>query len=247
MRQPERKAAVARELSLVYLAVAAMTLAVTYTSSRLTRDYGHLILAATFLWLALYGARKAGRSAADFGLDLAGMLEARPDARGEPERLLVTLRRAVPSMFRELGVALLCAVVVFPPFVLAFRVWHGVEVPFTLHLPRAFGDFVLGQLLVVALPEEALFRGYFQSRLRSLFPRTVQVLGAELSPAALVCQALVFALLHFLVGFSPARLSVFFPALLFGYLRELRSGIGAAVWFHAFSNLLSELLARGYF
>jgi len=157
------------------------------------------------------------------------------------------MRRAVPRLFSELGVALLCALLVFPPFVLLFRLWHGVEGPFTLHPPGAFGDFMLGQLLVVALPEEALFRGYFQTRLRDLFPRTVRVLGAELSPLALVCQALLFALLHFGVGLSPARLSVFFPALLFGYLRDRRGGIGAAVWFHAFSNLLSELLARGYF
>jgi membrane protease YdiL (CAAX protease family) len=59
-------------------------------------------------------------------------------------------------------------------------------------------------------------------------------------------QAALFALLHFLVGFSPARLAVFFPALVFGWLREKRSGIGAAIWFHALSNLLSELLIRGY-
>jgi membrane protease YdiL (CAAX protease family) len=247
MPQAERKAAVVRELSLVYAAVAAVTLAVSYTSSWLTRDYGHLILAATFLTLALYGARKSGRSAAAYGIDLAGLLEAHPDEQGNPERLPVTLRRALPSMLRELGWALLVAGLVFPLFVLGFRVWHGVEGPFTLHLPSAFVDFMLGQLLVVALPEEALFRGYFQTRLRDLFPRTVRVLGAEISPLALVCQALLFALLHFLVGFSPARLSVFFPALLFGLMRDVRSGIGAAVWFHAFSNLLSELLARGYF
>jgi uncharacterized protein len=74
----------------------------------------------------------------------------------------------------------------------------------------------------------------------------VRVLGARLSPWAWSCQALLFALLHFGVGLNPARLAVFFPALLFGWLRERRGGIGAAVWFHAFSNLLSELLTRGY-
>jgi hypothetical protein len=39
---------------------------------------------------------------------------------------------------------------------------------------------------------------------------------------------------------------VFFPALLFGWMREKRGGIGAAVWFHALCNVLSEVLARGY-
>ena len=46
--------------------------------------------------------------------------------------------------------------------------------------------------------------------------------------------------------FSPARLAVFFPALVFGFMRKTRNGIGAAIWFHAFCNLLSEILTRGY-
>ena len=48
------------------------------------------------------------------------------------------------------------------------------------------------------------------------------------------------------VVLAPERLSLFFPVLLFGILREKRGGIGAAVWFHALSNLLSEVLTRGY-
>jgi hypothetical protein len=32
----------------------------------------------------------------------------------------------------------------------------------------------------------------------------------------------------------------------FGLLRSMRGGIGAAIWFHAFSNVLSEILTRGY-
>jgi membrane protease YdiL (CAAX protease family) len=209
--------------------------------------YGHLLLAATFLLLALHMARRDGRSAALYGIDLAGLLEARED---EPEPLanglLYTLRRALPRMFSEFAVALALAALIFPPFVALFRIWHEVDQPFTFHAPREPLDFVLGHLIAVALPEEALFRGYFQTRLGELFERRVHVLGAELSPAALTCQAALFALLHFLVGFAPARLAVFFPALLFGWLRARRGGIGAAVWFHAMCNLLAEILTRGY-
>ena len=107
-------------------------------------------------------------------------------------------------------------------------------------------DFVLGQLLVVALPEEALFRGYFQTRLEDLFPARSRLLGAQVSWPALIIQAALFAVLHFLVGFAPARLAVFFPGVLFGYIRARRGGIGAAVWFHALSNGLSEFLTRGW-
>lgn len=235
-----------REVALVYASIAIVTIAVSYTNSWLTRDYGHLVLAVTFLGAALGMARRDPRTAAHYGIDLCGVLEARSDADGLPERLSATLRRALPRLGTELGVALLCALLVFPPFVIGFRLWHDVQVPFTLHLPYALGDFLLGQLVVVALPEEALFRGYFQTRLRDAFPRRRRLLGAELPLGALSCQAALFALLHLLVGFAPARLAVFFPGLLFGYLREKRGGIGAAVWFHALSNLLSEVLTRGY-
>ncbi len=240
---------VAREIALVYAAAAAVTLFVSHTPGVLVAMYGHLLLAGGFLWLALHMARRdgdvAGSSAREphaarrYGIDLAGMLEG--DAP-----LGQAIVGALPSLLRELGVALLVALLVFPPFVLAFQLWHRVHHPFTLHLPSDPLDFVLTHLVAIALPEEALFRGYFQTRLSDLWPVKIRVLGAELSPRAVIWQAGLFALLHFLVGFSPVRLAVFFPGLLFGWLRARRDGIGAAVWFHALCNLLAELLTRGF-
>jgi membrane protease YdiL (CAAX protease family) len=232
---------IAREVGLVYLVISLVTLLVTYTPSETMQNYGHLILSATFLFGALHMARKHG-GAAHYGIDLAGVLEAHPEEHG----LLHTLQRALPSLFKELGVALLVSLLIFPPFIPAFMYWHGVNQPFTLQLPESPWDFVLHQLIVVALPEEALFRGYFHTRLADLYPRSWQILGVRVSPGALLMQAVLFALLHFLVGFSPARLAVFFPALVFGLLRCVRGGIGAAIWFHAFSNILSEVLTRGF-
>jgi membrane protease YdiL (CAAX protease family) len=56
----------------------------------------------------------------------------------------------------------------------------------------------------------------------------------------------LFAAIHFLVEPHPARLAVFFPALLFGWTRAWRGGIGAALVLHAMSNLYSEILARSW-
>jgi membrane protease YdiL (CAAX protease family) len=42
------------------------------------------------------------------------------------------------------------------------------------------------------------------------------------------------------------RLAVFFPALLFGWLRARTRGIGAPVLFHALCNILASTLTRGY-
>ena len=44
----------------------------------------------------------------------------------------------------------------------------------------------------------------------------------------------------------PARLAVFFPALLFGWLRARTGGIGASVCLHAICNVYSQMLGRGY-
>ena len=231
---------------MVYGWTALVTAIVSYSGLPLTRSYGHLMLAAFFLGTTFYMARRNQVTLAHYGADLSGLLDSRALPNGEPEPLGESLRRALPELARELGFAVLCSLVVFPPFVLAFRLWHQVDASFTLHLPHDPLDFVLGQLVVVALPEEALFRGYFQTELSARFTRRRRVLGAELSLAALSCQAALFALLHFLVGLDPTRLSVFFPALAFGWLRARRGGIGAAVWFHAFCNVLSEVLARGY-
>ncbi|MFT3921510.1 MAG: MrtC family glutamic-type intramembrane protease [Myxococcales bacterium] len=240
----ESRGAIARELGISYLAVTLVTWVITHTPSGHADSIGTLLLSATFLFGALARARRDPRGAAHYGIDLDGVLEPRQDER-DPG-LFAALRAGLPSMARELGFALKLAALVFPPFVLAFALYHRVHQPFTFQPPAEPLDFVLGQLLVVALPEEALFRGYFQTRLADLFPPKGSLWGTPLSWPAWIGQAALFAVLHFIVGFSPARLAVFFPGLLFGYIRARRGGIGAAIWFHALSNGLSELLTRGW-
>ncbi len=212
--------------------------------------YVQLLVAALFLWTALHFAQRQPDGLARYGLQLGGLLEPPPEP---PSGLLASARDlgaallgALPSALRELGVALLLAAVVFPPFALGFFLWHAPARAFSLSLPPQPASFVLTQLLLVALPEEALFRGYLQGRLSECFARRVRVLGARLSPPAWLLQALLFALIHVAVDLEPARLAVFFPALLFGWLRELRGGIGAALAFHALCNLFSEVLFRSW-
>ena len=45
---------------------------------------------------------------------------------------------------------------------------------------------------------------------------------------------------------APERLAVAFPALLFGWLRAWRGGIGAALLVHAASNVYADILVRGW-
>ncbi len=95
---------------------------------------------------------------------------------------------------------------------------------------------VLGQLLVVALPEEFFFRGFLQG-----------VLAERFRPlSAVVLSSLLFALGHLLVGFDPGTLAVFFPGLFFGLLRARTGSILAGTLFHASCNLLIDVLHRSF-
>jgi membrane protease YdiL (CAAX protease family) len=111
--------------------------------------------------------------------------------------------------------------------------------------PLDAANEILGQLFVIALPEEAFYRGYLQSRLDDEWPARWRVLGARVGPGWLVAAA-IFAAGHLATIHAPARLAVFFPALLFGWLRARTGGIGASVVFHMLCNVYSQALGRGY-
>jgi membrane protease YdiL (CAAX protease family) len=240
-----------RELLAVFAAVTVVTVVVSWIG-RVSPlgDYVHVVVGALFLWSALRMAQRQPDGLARCGLQLGGLLEpSDPPPSGllaSVKDLLLALGRATPSALRELGVALAVAAVVFPPFVLGFRFWHAPERAFALRVPDELASYALTQLLVVAVPEEAFFRGYLQTRATDAFPQLRRVLGAMLSPRAWLLQAALFALIHFAVDLNPARLAVFFPALLFGWLRALRGGIGAPAALHALCNLFSDVLVRSW-
>jgi membrane protease YdiL (CAAX protease family) len=142
-------------------------------------------------------------------------------------------------------VAVLVCALVFPPFILGFYFWHTPHHPFIWQPDPDLAEYALTQVIVVGLPEEALFRGYLQGRLEDAWPERRSLLWVSLGLRAWLVQALLFALLHFIVDYNPARLAVFFPALLFGWVRSSRKGIGAAVFVHAACNVLSDTLIRG--
>jgi uncharacterized protein len=132
------------------------------------------------------------------------------------------------------------------PFFFGWRTFWHPRGTFGLHVQAwdALNE-VFGQLMIIALPEEAFYRGYLQSRLDEALPQRVRVFGASVGPA-LIVSSVIFALGHFATIREPARLAVFFPSLVFGWLRARTGGIGAGVVFHASCNVFSELLGKGY-
>jgi uncharacterized protein len=170
-----------------------------------------------------------------YGLSFGGLFEPEPLS---PPRLARALGRAT---LWALALAALC----LPPFWLGFLGWWRIRAPFHGPPLSTLGSDFSGQLLVIALPEEAFYRGYLQSALDEVWTPRLRWLGAELGPGLLVTSAL-FALGHLCTEFNVARLAVFFPALAFGFLRARTRGVGAGIIFHALCNLFASYLGQGY-
>ncbi|HEY4013445.1 MAG TPA: MrtC family glutamic-type intramembrane protease [Polyangiaceae bacterium] len=160
-------------------------------------------------------------------------------------RLGALARSAAIACAWGLGLAAVVAI----PFYFGWHAWWGRTMPrltFSIAVrPMEVVDETMAQVLAIALPEEAFYRGYLQSRLDDAWPPRWRVLGARVGPG-LLAGAAVFAVGHVVTVHAATRLAVFFPALLFGWLRARTGGIGASVCFHAICNLYSQALGRGY-
>jgi membrane protease YdiL (CAAX protease family) len=190
---------------------------------------------AFFLATYFLALRNDGSATERYGLSLGGLLDPEP----------LDLEKLLKSAAVELAWAIGICLVVFPPFWIGFELWWSPVRPFH---PAPLGNVAsdaLGQFLVIALPEEAFYRGYLQTRLDEAWKPKVALLGARVGPALIVTSA-IFAVGHLATELNPNRLAVFFPALLFGWLRNRRGGIGAAAALHALCNLFASYLAECY-
>jgi membrane protease YdiL (CAAX protease family) len=188
--------------------------------------------AATY-WLVLRGDDAA--NIRRHGLSLGGLTELEPI---DGHRLA---RHLTVALIWGLGMGL----VFFPLFWLGYLGWWKPPGPFTPMPLRALAPEGVGQLLAIALPEEAFYRGYLQSELDQVWRPRWHVFGAKLGYGWVVTSA-VFAVGHVLTQPNPNRLAVFFPALVFGWLRSRSGGIGAGTVFHAACNLFSLFLEKSY-
>lgn len=162
----------------------------------------------------------------------------------------------------EVGLTLLLLFVTLPLFVAGYFMFaevlpllpeslQQVLAPYTqtghfsFRLPDRFTEWVIDQYFVVALPEEFFYRGFVQTRLRDAWPGGRKFLGARLGPAFWL-TAVLFALGHLAI-FQVWRLGVFFPALMFGWLREKTGSVMGAAFLHGSFNLAVLVLEASFY
>jgi membrane protease YdiL (CAAX protease family) len=203
----------------------------------LTTPWAKVVATVGFLYLPLWAMEGRGEEYRDYGLSLRNW---RQDLR-----LFLILSVMVLPVFMA-GYVLFVEGLQHLPSSIARHIapytggWH-----FRPRLPDRFGEWVVDQIFVVALPEEFFYRGFIQTRLRDAWPQGKRVLGARLGPAFWL-TAVLFALGHLAI-FQVWRLGVFFPALLFGWMRERTHSVIGAAAFHATCNLLMLIMEASFF
>lgn len=198
---------------------------------------GKVIATVGFLYLPLLAGKARGEDWAEYGFSTR------------------TLGADVRQFLQVAGV-------IFPVFIAGYalsmwalphlpREWVRLFTPYTtaphfeFRLPPRFAEWVIDDLFVVAIPEELFYRGYLQTRLRDAWPQGRVFFGARLGPAFWL-TAVLFALGHLAI-FQAWRLAVFFPALIFGWMRERNNSIIGAALLHGTSNLLVKVLDASFF
>jgi uncharacterized protein len=215
---------------------AAVTVLVTIASYAAPPDHAATAVGAVFLasvtWLVL---RHDAPTIRHFGLSLGGLLEPRT----------IDWRRVAREALHAATWAVTLAAVVAVPFAIGFRIYWHARQPFVFRPPPSILDEVFGQALVIALPEEAFYRGYLLTALDDVWGTPWTFAKAKLGWGWLVSSA-IFAVGHFFTEPDPQRLAVFFPALVFGWLRARTGGVGSPALFHVLCNVLASTLGRGY-
>lgn len=99
---------------------------------------------------------------------------------------------------------------------------------------------LLVQILLVALPEEFFYRGYLQTSILQLAQRRLST--RQSAALAIVVTSLLFGLGHVLVSANPMRMNVFFPSLLFGFVRLKTKTLTACILLHALANIMMQII-----
>ena len=135
------------------------------------------------------------------------------------------------------------------PFVLAYHYYQSLV--FGITNQWAWPPLLNGVLLVlyhlffVAIPEELFYRGYVQTRLREAYGGRWRIFGGLVGPAWLI-TCVIFAAGHSIVQFQWWHFAIFFPSLVFGWMRAYTDDVAASALFHAWCNITVSFLDHIY-
>lgn len=187
-----------------------------------------------FMYVPVWWMRRQGRDPDEFPLALPAFSDRAP-------------------YLEALRLNLVVIGVILAPWLLGYHFWQTEGLPAAMRTigfaersiphyqfegtwPSSPVLLVAYHLFFVAIPEEMFYRGYVQSRLDELWPPRWRIWGAEVG-WGLVVASLIFAIGHSLVTFQWWHPFIFFPSLVFGWMRARTGTVVAGALFHAWSNV----------
>lgn len=145
---------------------------------------------------------------------------------------------------KSLPLILLLCLTLYPiaiAFIFLTQKIFNLEVEFKI--PPRPTETLLSHIFAVAIPEELFFRGFLQGRLNQIFEKKFTFKGTSFGYGLFISN-LLFAISHLVAFLHPFRIAVFFPGIIFGYLRERYSSILPPAIFHALSNVLLAFILK---
>lgn len=112
-------------------------------------------------------------------------------------------------------------------------------------LPKDLWLTVAYHFFYVAIPEEFFYRGYMQTRLDEYYPKDITIFGTSVGKG-LLYSSILFAFGHSIVQLQWWHFAIFFPSLIFGWMRERSGGVLAGAMFHACCNVGITILDTMY-
>lgn len=209
------------------------------------RNLGALV-AVVFLYVPVYFAWRRGEDLVSYGFRATPVRRGLAFGLGAP-LILFPLFAAAFALFYEVvcrpGQSAFLHQLAMPGLCASWKGWRAVHAP---GLDLGFLKLAFVQVVVIALPEELFFRGFIHEMCERALPPRRRLLGGGIGLALLLSSAL-FAAGHLAAALDPRRLSVFFPGLLFGWMRSATGSILAGTIAHAASNLFIRVLEQMFF
>lgn len=212
-----------KEVIYGYLGIIVSIAVTAYLMPAVTKEYLYSIILAAMVYLPVIRSEKYGNPLYEYGIHLK-------------------------TWKKDLLFALVVMLVVFPFFIVGNHFFNEIffNRHFSFGLPKDNLAYLFMQhILFIALPEEFFYRGWMQTVFTKKWPAGFRFLGGDLGMVVLV-TSLLFAIGHLASIPSPFRLAVFFPSLLFCWMRSRSGSLIPSIIVHGFSNVLMNVLNASY-
>lgn len=151
------------------------------------------------------------------------------------------------NLIKAMRAAAVVSLLIFPLAFLANHFYQKLYFTASYHAgsPVLWPTYLLSQVILTSFPEEFFFRGYMQGVLSQITPPRRRIFGVPFGRAQ-VLVALMFALSHSLIELAGWHIFIFFPGLVFGWLKEKTGTIWAGMVFHAVCNAFAFWVSLHY-